>query len=381
MLKGIKSFQRCPQLHRMPHTSQSQAEKSPLANRSSENEFRSSDSTQANTSSPTVSQKTMLALQISKSSSASGERPAKPSLNLATLPVPSASPGTVLLRVHATQINPSDAGNANGFFPYTTFPRVPGRDFAGTVVSGPAHLQGSRVFGSSGRDFSFKIDGAGAEYCVVPADCVVPIPENLSFVQAATIGVPFTTAWIALERARVKAEDTVLVIGAYGAVGTAVCQLARARGSKVITASRRGTADVNMSLDPKMEGLKALTGGDGPSVVVDTVGNVEIMGRALEVLAKRGRLSYISSPKTHDSQFSFDMKAMYRAEKEIVGCNTLNYSMKEMADMLRILAPGFASGEYRPLKAEIIEVKLGEQALVAYKEVMTGKSQKYVICP
>lgn len=365
----------------MPHTLISRAGNGSLANGSSESDIRSSDSPHANTSPSPPSQKTMLALQMSKFSSVSGEPPAKPSLNLVTLPVPSASPGTLLLRVHATLINPSDAANTNGFFPYTTYPRVPGRDFAGTVVSGPAHLQGCRVFGSSGRELSFTRDGADAEYCVVPDDCVVPIPDNLSFVQAATIGVPFTTAWIALERARVKAEDTVLVIGAYGAVGTAVCQLARARGAKVITAARRDTADVNLSLDPKMEGVKALTGGAGPSVVVDTVGNVDIMGRVLELLAKRGRLSYISAPKTHDAQFSFDMKAVYRAEKEIIGCNTLNYSMKEIADMLRILAPGFASGEYRPLEGEIVEVKLGQQALDAYKEARAGKSQKYVICP
>lgn len=215
----------------------------------------------------------------------------------------------------------------------------------------------------------------------MPEDCVVPIPDNLSFVQAATIGVPFTTAWIALERARVTADDTVMVIGAYGAVGTAACQLARARGARVITAARRDTADVNLLLDPNMEGVKALTDGAGPSVVIDTVGNVDIMGRALEVLARRGRLSYISAPKTFNAQFSFDMKGVYRAEKEIIGCNTLNYSMKEVADMLRVLAPGFATGQYQPLEGKTVEVKLGEEALNAFRDVRAGKSLKYVICP
>jgi NADPH:quinone reductase-like Zn-dependent oxidoreductase len=324
---------------------------------------------------------TMFALQMSKFSSMSGDAPAKPSLNLVTLPVPSAPPGSLLVRIHATQINPSDAANANGYFPYTTYPRVPGRDFAGSVVSGPDHLRGTRVFASSGREFSFSRDGADAEYCVVPEDCVVPIPEKLNFVQASMIGVPFTTAWIALERARVKAQDSVLVIGAYGAVGTAVCQLAKARGATVITGARRDTADVNLVTDPKMEGARALTGGAGPSVVIDTVGDVDIMGRALKVLAKRGRLSYISAPKTYSAKFSFDMKAVYRAEKEIIGCNSLNYTMKETADILRLLAPGFASGEYQPIDRKITEIKLGEEALIAYKEVMTGEGQKYVICP
>jgi NADPH2:quinone reductase len=323
----------------------------------------------------------MLALQVSKFSSPSENTLSKPSLNVVNLPIPTPGPGALLLKIHASLINPSDAANATGYFPYTTFPRVPGRDFAGTVVSGPAHLRDQRVFGSSGREFSFTQDGAHAEYCVVPEEDVVVIPENLSFRQAATIGVPFTTAWIAVERARVTAEDTILVIGAFGAVGTAVCQIARARGARVVTAARRDFADVNLATDPKMEGVKAMTGGEGPSVVVDTVGDVDMMRHGLEVLAKRGRLSYISAPKTFDAQFSFNMKAVYRAEKEIIGCNTLNYTMKEMADVLRKLAPGFAKGEYRTLDGNITEVKLGQEALDAYKQVGAGKGGKFVICP
>lgn len=216
---------------------------------------------------------------------------------------------------------------------------------------------------------------------MVPEDCVVPMPDNLEFVQAALIGVPFTTAWLTLERARVEAGDTVLVIGAFGAVGTAACQLARARGAKVITAARRPNADVNLAVDAKMEAARILTCGAGPSVVIDTVGNVDIMRAALDILAKRGRLSYISAPKTYDAEFSFNMKAVYRAEKEIIGCNTLNYTMKEMADMLQLMVPGFASGEYKPLDSNITEIKLGEEALAAYKEVMAEKGRKYVICP
>lgn len=237
------------------------------------------------------------------------------------------------------------------------------------------------MFGTSGKEFSFSRDGAHAEYCVVSEEDVVIIPENLSFVQAATIGVPFTTAWIALKRARTTKDDTVLVIGAFGAVGTAVCQIARARGCRVITAARRTSSDVDLSLDPKLEGVKALTGGMGPSVVVDTVGDVDLMRSALEILALRGRLSYISAPKTFAAQFSFDMKSVYRAEKEVIGCNSLNYTMKEMADVLRELAPSFTRGEYEISESNIEKVKLGEEALDAYRTLMEGKGKKFVICP
>jgi NADPH2:quinone reductase len=327
-------------------------------------------------------QKKMRALRIFKESSHSHNTPDVISLHFVTVPIPAVAPGSVLVRIYATAINPSDAANATGHFPYTTFPRILGRDFAGVVVAGPSQLQGQRVFGTSGRDLSFTRDGAHAEYCVVLEDGVVVMPADLSFMQAATIGVPFTTAWLALERVHTKPSDTVLVVGAFGAVGRAVCQLARAKGCRVITAARRDTANIDLTMDPKLKGTKALTDGVGPTVVVDTVGDPHLMRMALDTLALRGRLSYITAPKTFDADFSFDMRSLYRTEKEIVGCNSLNYNAKEMGDILRELAPGFAKeGPYKTYDAsELLEVKLAEEALEAYRTVKEGKSGKYVIC-
>jgi NADPH2:quinone reductase len=327
--------------------------------------------------------KTMRALCILKESSSSQSTLDKISLGLVAVPIPVVPPGSVLVQIYAAAINPSDVANATGYFPYTTYPRIPGRDFAGRVVFGRGHLQGQRVFGTSGHDFSFTQDGAHAEYCVVPEDSVVVMPTDLSFTQAATIGVPFTTAWLALERSHTKSSDTVLVIGAFGAVGTAVCQLARARGCRVITAARRSAADIDLLIDPKLLGAKALTNRLGPTVVIDTVGEPHLMRRALDILAPRGRLSYMTAPKTFEADFSFNMKSLYRAEKEIIGCNSLNYTTKEMADILRELVPGFAKGgPYHGIEtSNIVEVNLTEEALESYSTVREGKNFKYVICP
>ena len=347
-------------------------------NRTSETPRRTSMSPA--TTMPT--QKTMKALRIFKEPSTSPNTPEVISLGFVTVPIPAMVPGSVLVQINATAINPSDAVNATGHFAHTAFPRIPGRDFAGTVVEGPRHLQGQRVFGTSGRDLSFTSDGAHAEYCVVPEDGVVVIPADLSFTQAATIGVPFTTAWLALGRVHTKPSDTVLVVGAFGAVGSAVCQIARAKGCRVMTAARRDAADIDLTRDPKLKGARALTDGVGPTVVVDTVGDPELMRRALEVLAFRGRLSYMAAPKTFDAQFSFDMRSLYRSEKAIVGINSLNYNTKEMGDILRQLAPGFSKeGPYKTCDASgLMEVRLTEEALEAYETVRGGKSGKYVIC-
>jgi threonine dehydrogenase-like Zn-dependent dehydrogenase len=138
-----------------------------------------------------------------------------------------------------------------------------------------------------------------------------------------------------------------------------------------------------LSIDPKLQGAKALTNGFGPTVAVDTVGDPELMRKALGILAQGGRLSYITAPKTFDADFSFNMKALYRSEKEIIGCDSLSHTAKQMADILRELSPGFAKGgPYQGFSASrIVEVNLTEETLESYRTARTGGDSKYVICP
>ena len=141
--------------------------------------------------------------------------------------------GEVRVRIEAAGINPSDVGNVNGKFPVTTLPRIVGRDFAGTVSEGPADLIGLPVWGSGG-DIGFTRDGSHAEFINVPAAAVSRRPQNLSAEEAAAVGVPFVTAWSALDLARLEPGEWVVVSGAAGAVGSAVVDLAHARGAPLI---------------------------------------------------------------------------------------------------------------------------------------------------
>jgi NADPH:quinone reductase and related Zn-dependent oxidoreductases len=132
----------------------------------------------------------------------------------------------------------------SGYFPATTLPRTPGRDFAGIVVTGKKY-EGEEVWGS-GPGLGTTRDGAQAEYVVVPEEAVSPKPRNLSFEQAAAIGVPFITAWCAVvDAAQLDAGETILIIGATGAVGGgyANCQLpkdARDRSRSLLQSCSRG---------------------------------------------------------------------------------------------------------------------------------------------
>ena len=119
------------------------------------------------------------------------------------VPMPAPAPGEVLIEVKAAAINPSDIKNVQGKMHLTTVPRIPGRDFAGLMIKGSeGQVAGQPVFGSGG-DLGFARDGSHAEYVAVPAAAVVPLPKNLSFAQAAGIGVAYLTAWAALVNAAI----------------------------------------------------------------------------------------------------------------------------------------------------------------------------------
>ena len=305
----------------------------------------------------------------------------KPSLTLATIPKPTPPPRSVLVRIKAAGINPSDVLNAKGGFHHTQFPRVPGRDYAGIVAAGPSEFVGKEVFGTSGDTLGFTTDGTHAEYCVIPCDSITLKPSNLTFEQAATVGVPFTTAALTLRRAMLQPTDVVLVIGAFGAVGSAVCQLARAQGCRVLTAALSESADVNTASDPEMKALEHLTDGKGPDVVVDTTGSPKLLNAALLRMAPRGRLSYIAAPRQGSTDFTFDMHKLYREEKMIIGCNSVLAKLSETAKDLEIIRAGFEDGRIQAPRDSDLEKVGVHQAVDAYESMMRGEAvgKKFVI--
>ena len=142
-------------------------------------------------------------------------------LRVQDIPKPVPGPGEILVQIKAAAINPSDIKNVLGKMHETTLPRTPGRDFAGIVVQGSGGLAGKSVFGSGGN-LGFGRDGSHAEFMVVPENGVSPLPQGITFDQAAAIGLPYLTAWAALvNAAKLQPGENVLILGADGAVGSA----------------------------------------------------------------------------------------------------------------------------------------------------------------
>ncbi|SCV04280.1 LAME_0H17194g1_1 [Lachancea meyersii CBS 8951] len=277
-------------------------------------------------------------------------------------PVP--GPGNLLVKIRASAIQPSDILNATGGFPYTTFPRVPGRDYAGIIVSGPR--AGEDVYGTSGSTHAFTCDGFHAEYCVVSEDAVARKPRNMSYAQAACIGVPFTTAKWALRKACPKGSETVLIIGAFGSVGSAAVQLAKTIGCRVLTAGRNDVADINTTKDTTLAGIESLTLGRGIDVVIDTVGIPTLTQAAVQKLTHGGRIAIIAAHG--EANLDVNMKDFYRQEKTLIGCNSLSYSVQSMAQEMADLTAEFENGRLAPPREELWSAVSLEEAVDIYKE-------------
>ncbi|MDO7873490.1 NAD(P)-dependent alcohol dehydrogenase [Hymenobacter sp. ASUV-10] len=156
-------------------------------------------------------------------------------LHFGPQPTPVPSAGQLLVKVHASSVNPIDWKLRQGDMKLISgccFPRIPGRDLAGTVAQvGPGVSQfkvGDQVFGMADG----SLGGANAEYALLAAKAAALIPANLSFEQAAAVPLAALTALQALrDKGALTEGDRVLVVGAAGGVGTLAVQLARLLGA------------------------------------------------------------------------------------------------------------------------------------------------------
>lgn len=218
---------------------------------------------------------------------------------------PEPGPGEVRLAVYAAGLSFVDVLVASGGYQLKPpVPFVPGSEFAGVVESLGPGVSGV-VLGD--RVAATAFGGALAEKAVVAAGATTPIPEGMSFEEAAVFQVSYATAYHALvQRGRLQPGETVLVLGAGGAVGAAAVQVAKALGAKVIgsasSESKRRFAR-EMGSDATLETgapdwrdqVRALTGGRGVDVVVDPVGGsgTEL---AFRCLAWKGRHLVVGFP-------------------------------------------------------------------------------------
>jgi len=323
----------------------------------------------------------MRALQFTEFGSAS-------KLRFIELPDPRSDGKIAIVKVAAGAISPSDVKNVEGKMEGTTLPRVPGRDYAGTVIQGPAEWIGAEVWGTGG-EIGYSVDGSHAELIAVPAASLRRKPNALSMEQAAAIGVTYLAAWLGLvEYAGLVSGETLLITGAGGGVGGAAAQIAKWRGARVIGIDRRPLPDDSpaasafdnffvLGNEPLKSVVRGMTKGRGADVVFDTVGG-PMFEPSLAALARRGRQLAITS--VGDRRVSLDLLDFYHNESRLFGVDTRHRDAVASARLLDALTPVFEQGAFKAPKVDRV-IPLSNGA-AAYEQVARGEAKgRLVLVP
>ncbi|WLB58968.1 zinc-dependent alcohol dehydrogenase family protein [Bradyrhizobium japonicum] len=232
-------------------------------------------------------------------------------LRLSTVSTPEVGPREVLVRVHASGVNPLDAKIHAGAAAHARhpLPAILGIDLAGVVEQTGRDVTrfkpGDEVYGMTGGVGS--VPGSLAEFAAVDVDLLAPKPANLSMREAAALPLIFITAWEGLiDRAALKAGQKVLIHGGAGGVGHVAIQIARAFGADVFatgSAAQRATIEgfgaVFIDRGTAIEAYVAEhTGGRGFDIVYDTVGG-KVLDASFEAVRRFGHVASALGWGTH----------------------------------------------------------------------------------
>jgi len=224
------------------------------------------------------------------------------SFELSDVPKPVPQAGQVLVRVHATSINPLDYQVRRGDYPdLVPLPAITGHDVSGVVEAiGPgvsAFAPGDEVWYTPQI---FDGQGSYAEYHVAAESIIARKPASLSHLEAASLSLVGGTVWEALTvRAVLRVGESILIHGGAGGVGHVAIQVAKAMGARVFTTVRESNADFVRSLgadvvidytqEDYVEAIMRETAGHGVDVVFDTIGG-DTLSRSADALAQLGRV-------------------------------------------------------------------------------------------
>ncbi len=276
-------------------------------------------------------------------------------------PTPEPGPGEVRIAIEAASLNfPDLLIVQNKYQMKPPLPFVPGSEYAGTVEAigeGVKHLQpGQRVACLTGT-------GGFATHAIAPAKLCMPLPAGFPAVDAAAFIMIYATSYHALvDRAQLKAGETVLVLGAAGGVGTAAIQIAKAMGARVIAAaSTEAKCNLCRSIGADevinygdgtqnlREAIKSLTGGKGPDVIYDPVGS-DFAEPAFRSIAWRGRYLVVGFASGPIPALPLNLALLKGAS--IVGVFWGDFAKREPeanAAMMGTLAQWYGQGKVKPV--------------------------------
>ncbi len=316
------------------------------------------------------------------------------------LPIPEPGAGEVLVNLQASAFNRLDIWVREGWHGLNLLlPHISGSDGAGIIASVGAGVTGIAVgdrvaidpgINSIADEFTAQgehsvspgyhilgeqMRGTHTEYVVLPAENVIPLPDDISFEKAAATGLVFLTAWrMLMHRAKIRAGETVLILGAGGGVNSVAIQIAKLAGCTVFATTgsdakmeqaRQLGADkvLNYTADPKWwKSIYKLTGKTGVDVVVDNVG-AATMPYSLRAVKRGGRIVIVGN--TSGPKMELDIRFLFSKQISLIGSTMGNHH-----DYRTVMALVFA-GKLTPVIHTVMPLSDG----VAAMEIMERGEQ------
>jgi NADPH2:quinone reductase len=312
--------------------------------------------------------------------------------SLAIEDIASPQPGAdeILIDVHAVGVNFVDLlviGGTYQFLPPRPF--TPGKLPAGTVTKVGANVT---EFSVGDRVLTTAEQGGFAEQATALAAHSHRIPDAMSFTAAAAMALAFDTAWFAFrERARLRAGETVLVLGATGSVGLAAIQLAKAFGARVLAGvSSMSKAEIvravgadeviDLSVENLRDGLReqvhAVTGGQGADVVIDSLGD-RFFAAALRALAWSGRLVVVGFAAGEIP--TLKMNYLLVKNIEVSGLQVSDYRKRMPERMRECFDEIFRLFEKGLLKSPVTSVRPLEGFAEALSQIRDRKAKERIV--
>jgi len=297
---------------------------------------------------------------------------------LGNLPDPAPGRGEVLVAVKAAGLNHADLMQLRGQYPPPPDEsQVPGLECSGIVVEaekGSPWQPGARVMALVGG-------GAHATCAAIPAGQLMPLPDNLSFVEGAAIAEAGLTAWTNLvAEGGVQAGETVLITGATGGMGSFAVQLARELGGRVLAAGRNrerlellrglGVEEICLEGGNLARQVHEATGGRGADLVLDFTGGSEFNSH-LGALAERGRLVLIGlmSGRKAEVELGLALSRRLRVIGSVLRPRPREEKARLTADFAAFALPRLRDGRLRPVVDRTFPL---ERAAEAYKALERG---------
>ncbi|MBO0992718.1 zinc-binding dehydrogenase [Lederbergia sp. NSJ-179] len=291
-------------------------------------------------------------------------------------PKPEVGADDVIVKVKAVSLNHLDIFVRRGMpgqRKKPPFPHISGGDVAGFIDTIGENVEGLQVgdrvlidpkiagYGALGED----LQGGLAEFVKVPAVNIIPLPENISFEDAAALPIAYGTAWkMLINRGELKANETVLILGASGGVGNALVQIAKIAGANIIAAAgseekleklKELGADhvINYNEEDFSRKTWQITKKQGADVVVDYTGEAT-WPKSILATKKRGRI--LTCGATTGFNAVTDLRYVWKREISIIG--STSWERRDLEILLELVE----SGKLKPIIDRILPLEEAREA-------------------